>query len=110
MHEDFRRLMERVQQRTIADHDLRAEYERIREQAKKDIQAMNSGRESDELRRLSRRFGWLQLAQVGLFLYAILSIVAYFRLELEERWEGFVLLPVPVVAMIVLFNWRKIVR
>lgn len=59
------------------------------------------------LRRMVRRLRWLAVGQVAIFLYALTTIGAIVTLGMDSRWECWVLMPIPGLAIPVLFHWGR---
>ena len=59
--------------------------------------------------RVVRRLRWLAVGQVALFIYALTIIGTIVSLALADRWECWLLMPLPSIAIVLLFHWGRLV-
>jgi hypothetical protein len=59
------------------------------------------------VQRIVRRLRWLAAGQAVLVLHALACIAVITSLAIDSRWECWLIIPVPVFEMVVLFQWER---
>lgn len=53
------------------------------------------------------RLRWLAVGQVVIFGYGLIGIGAVYTLGMDDRWECWVIMPIPNIAIFLLLTWGR---